>query len=206
MRREGCSKRPSLERTQMNSSHNLFIVTGLPATGKTTFARRLASSIRGCLIDIDIATEPIVQAAMEKITNNRDDRDSPTFKQTFRNPIYTTLFDLADSNLPHTSVVLTGPFTKESDNPDWPLEIQERLLSTCKVICFHLHCSDELRKRRLAKRANPRDRAKLTDWEQHSNYYQPYPKPSYPHISIDTGTAIEFDLTAFLENPGEHFA
>lgn len=187
----------------MKSPHSLFIVTGLPATGKTTFAKKISKAIRGCLIDIDIATEPIIRAAMEEIAKDPDDRDSPTFKRIFRDAIYTTLFNLADSNLPHASVVLTGPFTKESANQNWPLDIQNKLKSPCCVTCFHLHCNEELRKQRIETRANPRDQAKLANWKTHSSHYQPHPTPAYPHISIDTGTQDEFDLTAFLKDAGE---
>jgi len=41
----------------------------------------------------------------------------------------------------------------------------------------------EIRKRRLAERGNPRDLAKLWDWEEHIQYYEESP-PVFEHILI----------------------
>jgi len=171
----------------MHKARTLFIVTGMPAVGKTTFARQLAAKTSACLIDIDTATETVVQAAMKRISSDPNDRDSHVFKETFRDPIYQTLFDLADANLPHTDAIITGPFTKELHNPNWIEQIQEKLATPCRVKSIFLHCSPELRKERLRIRDNPRDRSKLRDWEKHQQYYDQESRPAYPHFAVDTG-------------------
>ncbi|MBC2604853.1 AAA family ATPase [Pelagicoccus albus] len=165
----------------------LILVTGMPAAGKTTFAQSLGKKTGSCIIDIDTATEPVVRAAMEKLNGNPDDRDSPLFKDTFRDAIYETLFCIADANLPHTDVILTGPFTKELSNANWPQHIAQKLKSPCEVRNVFLHCDPELRKQRLINRANPRDNGKLANWEKHLSYYDTESFPAYPHIAIDTG-------------------
>lgn len=51
-----------------------------------------------------------------------NDRDSPTFKKTFRDAIYEQMFDIAKSQVIET--VLVGPFSKEIQNPDWPSHLK----------------------------------------------------------------------------------
>lgn len=139
------------------------------------------------MLDIDLATEPMVRAGLSAMGEDPDDRDSERFKSTFRDAIYETLFQLADNNLPHNDVVVTGPFTKEMQNPKWPEEIRGRMSCECAVQCLYLHCEAAIRKKRMTERANPRDTAKLLDWTKHQSYYEQHPLPRYPHLSIDTG-------------------
>lgn len=63
--------------------NTLHIVMGAPAAGKTTYAKRLAKEKKASLIDIDSATERVVQAGLDLATKNPDDRDSPFFKDSF---------------------------------------------------------------------------------------------------------------------------
>ncbi|MBD5782613.1 ATP-binding protein [Pelagicoccus sp. NFK12] len=177
----------------MPRTNTLYLVTGMPAAGKSTFARKLAARTGACLLDIDTCTETIVQAAMERISGEPNDRDSPTFKETFREPVYDTLFAIAAENLPHTDVIVTGPFTKEQARPHWPREIRSRLGAPCDVKCVFVHCSPELRKRRLIERANPRDEPKLKNWEKHLQYYDPDAFPAYPHFAVDTAAPKSFE-------------
>lgn len=158
----------------------------MPAVGKTTFAQRLAVKTRACLIDIDTATEPVVQAAMQRINGKPDDRDSPLFKETFRNAIYQALFAIADSNLPHTNAIVVGPFTQEMLKPDWPQQIQASLRTPCFVKCVFVHCDPSLRRQRLAERANPRDIPKLENWDEHLKYYELNLFPACPHFRVET--------------------
>ena len=97
---------------------SLHLIVGPPAAGKTTFARQLARERQAALVDIDTATEPLARAALTALGKDPNDRDSPSFKNRFRDPIYACLFDIAAANLPHVDVVMTGPFTKELTNPN----------------------------------------------------------------------------------------
>jgi predicted kinase len=177
----------------MDSSRTLYLVSGMPASGKSTFARELARRTNACLIDIDTSTEPLVQAAMAQLVGDPHDRDSPTFKQTFRAAIYDTLFAIADENLPHSDAIITGPFTKELANPRWREIVKGRLQTPCHVRCVFAHCDPDLRRKRITERANPRDEAKLKNWEDYLKYYDPDAFPSYPHVRVDTGSPAAFE-------------
>jgi hypothetical protein len=49
-----------------------------------------------------------------------------------------------------------------------------------------VYCAPEIRRERLSRRANPRDGAKLRDWEHHVRYYGAEEPPDFSHVYIDT--------------------
>lgn len=176
----------------MKSKNSIYLVCGQPASGKTTLALTLAKKLTACLVDIDAASEPIIQAAMMQINGNLDDRDSPIFKSLFREPIHKTLFSIALSNLPINPVVIAAPFTKEQRNPNWISELRQALNLDADIFAIYLYCDSETLKSRLERRGNERDRAKLERWESYQAYYQPEP-PAFPHLAINTSSEAEID-------------
>ena len=169
--------------------HTAYLVCGSPGAGKSVYSKRLATDRRGTVLDIDTVTERIVRVALAESGQNPDDRDSEDFKRAFREPIYATLFDIARENLPIQNVVIVGPFTQELRNPEWPSQLGEVL--GCPVEVHYVYCSPEIRKERLARRANPRDREKLRDWQHHIQYYGAEEPPDFPHVFIDTSQLRE---------------
>ncbi|MDQ8205550.1 AAA family ATPase [Pelagicoccus sp. SDUM812003] len=166
----------------------LNLVVGAPASGKTTFARRLATRRKAALFDIDECTETLVRAALTAMGESPDDRDSPVFKTTFRDPIYQSLMDMARGNLGHVDVVVCGPFTKEMRNPNWLQDVQAQIGLPCSVRAYFVYCDSEVRRSRMLARGNPRDASKLADWSAHEAYYLGSPSPLYPHVAVDTAS------------------
>ena len=164
----------------MNTS---YIVCGTPGSGKSTYARQLAVARSATLLDIDTVTERLVRVALVQSGNSSDDRDSEYFKRTFREPIYETLFDIAEENLTFQDVVIVGPFTKEIKDPDWPSKLSAALGGSIEV--HYVQCSPEIRRRRLARRGNARDLAKLNDWENYVQYYGDESPPVFEHVLVD---------------------
>jgi predicted kinase len=165
--------------------HTSIIVCGSPGSGKSTYAARLAAARQAALLDIDTVTERLVRIALARSGHSPDDRDSGYFKQTFREPIYETLFAIARENLPFQDVVIVGPFTRELQDRDWPARLRERLGSTVEV--HYVRCAPEVRRRRLEQRGNSRDRAKLENWESHVRYYGDESPPVFAHVAVDGG-------------------
>ena len=161
-----------------------IIVCGSPGSGKSWYGRKLSTELGAVLLDIDTVSERLVRAGLRLGDHDQDDRDSNLFKSTFRQPIYETLFDIARHNLPLNNIIIVGPFTQELRNPDWPSELSHLLGSSVEI--HYIYCAPEIRKVRLANRANPRDRAKLRDWPQHLRYYGTETPPEFPHVFIDT--------------------
>ncbi|MFP4282469.1 MAG: AAA family ATPase [Opitutales bacterium] len=168
----------------MRAEHALHVVCGPPAAGKSTHARALARQLGGVLLELDTASEPIVEAALTALGRDPRDRDSPFYKETLREPIYEALFALAAENLPHASVVLVGPFTHELRNPGWPAALEARF-GTSVTIHF-VTCALEERRRRMEVRGEPRDELKLADWDDHRRYYAGAEAPAFPSHIVDT--------------------
>jgi len=162
----------------------LHIVGGPPASGKTRFGRELAARLGAAFLDIDTATEPIVKAALSLAQKNPDDRDSPEFKSAFREPIYNAVFDTAVVNLSHIDVVIAGPFTKEFQDANWLTSVKAKIGFPTKA--YYLTADPGVRKKRLIKRNNPRDKAKLVDWEDYLRYYGTESRPAFEHHFEDT--------------------
>lgn len=145
----------------------LHIVCGLPATGKTTFGRTLAQRERAAFLDSDATTDLIIQAAHEAAGIDPHDRDSERYKRTYREPVYETLFNLAEENLTHVNVVIAGPFTSElREKEAWQKSLQKRF-SPHEVILHHLEIPEEERMRRMKERGALRDTAKLEGIKKH---------------------------------------
>lgn len=160
-----------------------YIVCGSPGSGKSTYARQLAVVKHATLLDIDTVTERLVRIALVQSGYSQDDRDSNYFKHTFREPIYETLFDIARENLHFQDVVIVGPFTKEIKDPGWPSKLHLVLGSSIDV--HYVQCLPEIRRRRLARRGNTRDLAKLNDWESYIQYYGDENPPVFEHVLVD---------------------
>lgn len=165
--------------------NTVFIVCGSPGAGKSTHAGRLAAARQAALLDIDTVTEPLVRLALAQSGHDPDDRDSGYFKQTFREPIYDTLFAIARENLPFQDVIIVGPFTREIRDRDWPSRLRDRLGASIEV--HYVRCDPGIRRQRLERRDNARDRAKLEDWEQHARYYGTEAPPVFEHVLVEGG-------------------
>lgn len=164
----------------------LHIVCGPPACGKTIYARQLAEELGAVLLDNDIATEPVVQAGMEAAGLSRDDRDSARYKEIFREPVYEALYQVAEANLGHLPVVIAGPFSGESKDPQWPRVLQERFGREVEV--HFVYCDPEVRRARMQERGEARDLAKLSAWDDYLTTTTEE-RPPFPHHFVDTGAS-----------------
>lgn len=180
------------------------IVCGSPASGKSTYGKQLAVRNRAALLDLDTATERLVKLALSQSGQHEDDRDSQHYKAVYRLPAYEALYDIARENLASVDVVIVGPFTRELRDPDWPLFLEERLGARVEV--HYLFCSPQIRRARMELRDNPRDAAKLANWDQQQPYYGAEDPPVFEHVFVDTSeklnSACAGDGIAYSVDPG----
>jgi dephospho-CoA kinase len=141
--------------------NKIIIVAGSPASGKTTYGRKIAEKIKAPFLDIDTVTETLIRTALKEAGKNKNDRDSSYFKKTYREPIYDTLFKIAAENIVWTDVVITGPFTKELRIPDWPEMLHEKLNAEIEI--HYVYCSPTERLERIRQRGESRDLQKLKE-------------------------------------------
>lgn len=136
------------------------------------------------MLDSDELCERLVRAGLELAGLNPDDRDSPAYKNAYRDAVYETLFDVARSNLGHVPVVIAGPFTREGGEAEWPARLAARL---GVLPSFHfVWCPAQKRRERVMARGEGRDLPKLADWENYVATCREEP-PVFPHQLVVTG-------------------
>ena len=92
------------------------LITGWPASGKSTVGRALASRLGAALIDQDTATAPLVAVVSELV--GVSDLDDVRLAGPTRAARYETVIALAEDNLRvGTPVVVVAPFTEERRAP-----------------------------------------------------------------------------------------
>ena len=163
--------------------HTTIIICGTPGSGKSTYARQLAADRHATLLDIDTVTERLVRVALAQSGHSPDDRDSEYFKLTYREPIYETLFDIARANCAIQDVIVVGPFTRETQDADWPARLSRKV--GCPIEVHYVKCPPDIRRNRLASRGDARDLAKLQDWDDYVMYYGDESPPVFEHVLVD---------------------
>lgn len=140
------------------------IVSGPPASGKTTLAVALARAARYALVDLDTVTGPLTRAALRAWAGGESAIDTPAGEQ-LRAARYETLLDVAAANLEvGLGVVVSAPFTRERSSPRHFGDLAGRLRQgnpDLDVALLYIDAPAELVRRRLEARNADRDRAKL---------------------------------------------
>jgi predicted kinase len=152
----------------------LIFFCGHAGTGKTTLAKRLiAPLIRAtgeafCLLDKDVMYGPVGAAAMQALSGDPNDRDSPLFLQHLRDPEYRGLIDTARDNLQlGVSALVVAPLSRE---------VRERRLfdrawlgigDDVQLRVVWVHTAEETARQRIVERADPNDAYKLAHWDEY---------------------------------------
>jgi predicted kinase len=126
----------------------VFLVMGLPATGKTTLARALARALQLPLLSKDAVKEPLLDVL------GAPDRAA---SRVLSDASFAVLFALADEQLALTgSVVLEGNFRRGEHEPALQgLLARHGPMSCTQVLC---RAPEPLRQQRLLARAADRTR------------------------------------------------
>jgi predicted kinase len=175
----------------------LILFAGHAGTGKTTLAKQalpLLAARSGrdfFFLDKDTAYGAFSSHIMGLLTGDPADRDSPTYLQHLRDREYAGLLDITRENLAlGLQVMLVGPFTREIMAGKFfrPQELGLPANTVCRIAWIDLS-SDEAR-RRIERRADPRDAWKLAHWD--SYLQRRVEPPEHPGI-------LRFDNSAFDE-------
>jgi adenylate kinase family enzyme len=86
----------------------LHIITGKPASGKSTFGKKLAMENNSTLLDSDTVTEKLIKTSLRLSGKDENDRDSLYYKENYRSIVYETLFDITEENIIHNNVIIIG--------------------------------------------------------------------------------------------------
>jgi predicted kinase len=170
----------------------VILVTGAPATGKSTLAVALARRMTAALIDQDVATGALVDVIGSLIDVH--DLDDPRLAALTRSARYETIARLAEDNVrAGLAVVLVAPFTTERRHLDrW--RVLERRLSRSGAVPILVWLQLEPRQilARMRARAAARDVDKLRD-ESNLLARLDLDPPVGPHLRLN-GAAPVADL------------
>ena len=104
-----------------------IVVSGVPASGKTTFARDLARKLRWPLLDLDTLTNPLFEYAGGEFLVDVPSAH-PAERASVNDIRYTCLVDTASENLAlGINVIMVAPFTSERTFPEAWARLVDRL-------------------------------------------------------------------------------
>lgn len=168
----------------------MILVTGAPATGKSTLAAALAARMTAALIDQDVATGALVEVIGSLIDVH--DLDDPRLVALTRAARYETILHLAEDNLRcGSAVVLVAPFTTERRQLDAWQQLERRLEAAGGVpVLVWLQLEPHQLLARMRARAALRDVDKLRD-EAGLLARLDLDPPVGPHLRLDAAAPAE---------------
>lgn len=157
-----------------------ILMTGAPATGKTTVGRLVAGVLGAALVDQDVVTGPLVAAIAADV-----DLDGPV-GAALRAARYESIVATAEDCLSvGTSAVLVAPFTTERSHPDAFRVLTERFAAVgASTTLVWLTAPAGVLVTRMIERGADRDAGKLADPD---TYFRAglLAAPAVPHVRID---------------------
>jgi len=141
------------------------VITGLPGSGKTVLADKLAEELRLPYIDYDTVCQPFLRGIAEK---NPDGRSYADFCAFWRGESYGTILGLALHNLGlGISVILSAPLTREKRDKGFFRSLKERSGVDFFSLTIDLQPDEAVVKENMEKRASDRDIEKLRGWDSY---------------------------------------
>jgi predicted kinase len=172
------------------------LIGGPPATGKTTLAMALAPRLDAALLDLDVATAPLMRV-VSKLTGLHD-LDDPALAGLTRDARYDTLLGLAAANVAAgRPVVLVAPFTLERSRVSAWAATTKRIPGSATMVWLYLKPVELVR--RLTERGLARDESKLRDPASYLTGLDLEP-PAIPHLALDASQPTTTLVTAVLDH------
>jgi predicted kinase len=168
-----------------------LLIAGPPASGKSMVGTSLARTLGAALIDLDVATEPLLSVIASLV--NVDDIDDPRLATLTRTHRYETITLLAEDNLRvGNTVLLVAPFTEERKSPHAWEELVDRLHRAADgaVTMIWLYLSREELLQRIRARRADRDEPKLRREQRFIDQLDLGP-PVGPHIPIHAVGSVD---------------
>ena len=144
-----------------------FLVVGPAGSGKSTVAQAIARRVHAAYLDKDSLAGPLVELLLTERGDAPWERDENDFYQDRIFPLeYDTLMGVAGDNLRlGISAVLDAPFRRYTSDAGWLAAARARLAwPDVEAVVVHVTVAEDVLRRRLAARANDRDRWKLANW------------------------------------------
>ena len=174
-----------------------LLVSGPPASGKTTLGRALAGHLGACLLDLDVVAGALTATIAGLL--GTDDLDARELAGAVRSARYECLLAAAEDNLRiGTPVVLVAPFSAERADPARWLDLRGRLAEAGgEATLVWLRLAPEELVRRLRARGAERDGAKIADPAAFLARH-PVAPPAIEHLAVDATGDIAMQLAGVL--------
>ncbi|GAA5170518.1 hypothetical protein GCM10023321_67730 [Pseudonocardia eucalypti] len=160
----------------------VVLVSGAPASGKSTLGAALARRLGAALLDQDVITGPLTEVVAGLV--GTDDLDDPALRDRTRAARYESVLATAVANLGvGRPVVAVGPFTRERSDPAAWAATRDRLRAAGgRPALVWLRVEPDELLRRMRARGAGRDRGKLADPARLAVAAEP---PRVEHIELD---------------------
>lgn len=183
-----------------------LLIAGPPSSGKSMVGASLAKTLGAALIDLDVATEPLLKVIRSLV--NVDDVDDPRLATLTRVDRYETITRLAEDNLRiGNTVLLVAPFTEERRNLHAWEELVDRLHRAAggAVTMIWLSLSRQELLQRMRARGADRDEPKLSREQDFIDRLELGP-PVGPHIPIHAVGSVEQVVASIVKQLAADFA
>ncbi len=181
-----------------SSAPRLILFAGHAGTGKSTLAKKALPLIVAksgedfFFLDKDTVYGAYSAHVMELTTHDSHDRDSPYYLENLRNWEYQGLIDIARENLQlGVNVILVGPFSQEIQSGRMFDPTALGIPPQTRIQIAWIDLAEDEAKRRMQKRADPRDDWKLAHWEQYAK--RRVHAPTHPSIHRFDNLVFEQD-------------
>lgn len=169
------------------------LITGAPATGKSTVGRLVAGALGAALLDQDVVTGPLVDAIGA-------DLDGPSGR-ALRAARYESIVATAEDCLTvGVSVVLVAPFTAERSDAGAFRALETRFAAAgATTTLVWLTAPADVLVARMTRRGAGRDTAKRANPDA---YFGPglLVPPVVPHLAVEAGVDAEQQLRHILSS------
>ena len=176
-----------------------IFVCGVPASGKTSFARALARRLGWTLLDLDTVTNPLFEYIGGEFLVDVPTADVPV-RATVNDVRYKCLFDTAADNLAvGVNVVVVAPFTSERTYASVWVTVPPRLgvpIEQVHLAWVDTPVDDVVK--RMIKRGADRDLDKIANPEAYLTPDVTKP-PGAPHWRINGSDSPDDQVAAFLK-------
>jgi predicted kinase len=175
----------------------VVLLTGPPASGKSTVGRALARSLGAALVDQDTATASLTAVVADLLGVH--DLDDERLAGPTRAARYETVLSLAEDNLrAGTAVVLVAPFTAERRDPQvWDTVAGRLRAAGGSPLLVWLRLDAAAVVHRMRARGAERDLAKLADVVAFTATLD-VAEPVVPHFEVDATSAPEQAVSQVL--------
>lgn len=174
------------EHTELRSP-SITLVGGFAGSGKSEFARFLASVTGWAVLDKDTITRPLVEQLLLSIGGDINDRHTELYRTKVRPFEYRCLLNAVEENLAcGISTVVAAPFLREFDDTSWLQRAENRLRrygATMSVVW--VKCDVQSMYDYVAHRGAARDAWKLSNWEEYLTTIDADFEPRFPHYMVD---------------------